>query len=383
MVGDTKRMATMTMRQLTTQARRGSDVRKIKEDLENLNEVIRLTKDSIIRLNDKFGGNTNPPPIYLEEYRELTDKLADLQMRHINLTDRLEQCQTVQTPSSGYGSESTPQQDRDPVGVRTLPVFFPPEPTPSQQNGTGSQSKKPLGVIRIFLPNGKTTIGAMRGKSLKSQVLLKSARLKELRDKADQCSVYKFGTNQPVDWETDTGLLAGMELELRTDNKSFKEMTRILQAEHNFTRKTFFTLTYCDHCQRILFHGMSCKMCNLKLHQRCIHLAPEFCITKDQIMKISEKIRPPTPSPDSPKTPTESGAFPIPIPGGVFTRGRSSSQPSLNFLKTSTGQDSLYNDPSHLMGKSCCMFVRTSLPTTIIISVLQSVHTGPCAFDSN
>lgn len=43
-----------------------------------------------------------------------------------------------------------------------------------------------------------------------------------------------FCYSQPVDWDTDSVLLAGMELELRTDNKLFKESTRILQAEHNF-----------------------------------------------------------------------------------------------------------------------------------------------------
>ncbi|XP_039251469.1 serine/threonine-protein kinase B-raf-like isoform X2 [Styela clava] len=359
MVGSSKRMSTMTQPLFSSEGRRSSDIRKIQEDLQNLNEVIRLTKDSIIRLNDKFGGNTNPPPIYLEEYRELTDKLGDLQTRHHNLTDVLEQ-QLLQ------GSQ-TNSFSQEPSGVQTLPgnrIFFPPGPQyvgtepaydtsdGSHHNGTNNQLGKTVGVIRIFLPNGKTTVGAVIGKSLKSQVLQKTARLKDLRDKADQCSVFKFGTNQPVDWEVDSGRLAGMELELRTDNKSFKEKTRILQAEHNFTRKTFLTLTYCDHCQRILFHGMYCKMCSLKLHQRCIHLAQEFCITKDQIIKISEKIRAPTPSPDSPKTPTDtSGTVPIPIPMDdriTFTRSRSSSQPSLIIYKTATGQD--YNE-SHLSGR--------------------------------
>lgn len=377
MVGSSVKMSALTQT-FSAQGRRPTDIRAIEADLNDLNEVIRLTRDSIVRLNEKFGGITNPPHIYLQEYRDLTDKLADLQTRHHNLNDLLEevhQNQLSQSHDPRYGSQNSHPNDSSQVNTVPDSIFSfptrnqhyidtdPVRPSShSQANGSNGPSARPVGLIYIFLPNGKTTIPAVPGKSLKSQVLSKSARLKDLRDKADQCSVYTFPENNPVDWEMDSSKFAGMQLELKTANRMFKEKTRILQAEHAFTRKTFFSLTYCDHCRGILFHGMNCKMCSQKFHTRCIHNANEFCITKDQIMKITEQIRAPTPSPDSPKTPTDP-TIPIPIPFDEqpsYPRSRSSSQPSLNIYKTTPNQD--YTD-SGIGGRSTTLSVTPPTPS--------------------
>uniref|UniRef100_H2Y816 non-specific serine/threonine protein kinase n=1 Tax=Ciona savignyi TaxID=51511 RepID=H2Y816_CIOSA len=355
------------------------DPKKLEEDISNLEHVINLTTASITRLNQEFGGRSNPP-IYLYgsklEYGEMTDRLNEHQKRLEHLYDvrELEQKNNSHNESDSQMSHSPQPTPYSAAGAnRTLnnthnQHFF-PTPLAQQTNGqklyssrhlsaggsassdsphspiqqnvpaTKPGSEKPIGVIRIYLPNGKTTVGAIPGKPLK-QVLLKSSRLKILRDKADQCSVYKFGTNEQVDWNSDSGILAGVELELRTEDKIFKEKTRILKASHNFVRKTFFSISYCDWCRKVLFQGMTCKMCGFKLHQKCVTEVPDYCITRGQMMKLEEKIRPQTPSPDSPNTPTDnygmpgSGDFPL-------SRPRSTSQPSLFINSTAPlGQNS-------------------------------------------
>uniref|UniRef100_H2Y818 non-specific serine/threonine protein kinase n=1 Tax=Ciona savignyi TaxID=51511 RepID=H2Y818_CIOSA len=75
-------------------------------------------------------------------------------------------------------------------------------------------------------------------------------------------------------------------------------------------RKTFFSISYCDWCRKVLFQGMTCKMCGFKLHQKCVTEVPDYCITRGQMMKLEEKIRPQTPSPDSPNTPTDNYGMP-------------------------------------------------------------------------
>ncbi|CAK8690509.1 unnamed protein product [Clavelina lepadiformis] len=314
--------------------------KKLEEDICNLEQIINLTKASITRLNQEFGGKSNPPSIYLEEYREMTDRLAEHQKQLEDLNDILEQEQDER-----HLPEPTPSTRAKMINSHNQ-MFF-PTPLSSQSNGqrpsaTDSPhspnqtsiatakggSDKPIGWIRIYLPNGKTTVSAVPGKLLKP-VVFTSARLKSLRDKADQCSVYKFGTDEQVDWNIDSGELAGVELELRTENKTFNKSTRILQANHNFVRKTYFSLTYCDRCTKILFQGVTCKMCGFKLHQKCVHEVPDFCITRGQMMILEEKIRPQTPSPDSPITPTEQWSSGNGDQFQPLYRPRSTSQPSL------------------------------------------------------
>lgn len=48
---------------------------------------------------------------------------------------------------------------------------------------------------------------------------------------------YFFVVSDQIDWKIDSGELAGTQLELRTENKTFQKSTRILQASHNFVSK--------------------------------------------------------------------------------------------------------------------------------------------------
>lgn len=42
-------------------------------------------------------------------------------------------------------------------------------------------------------------------------------------------------------------------------------------------RKTFFSLTFCECCRRLLFTGFYCTQCNYRFHQRCADKVPPLC----------------------------------------------------------------------------------------------------------
>lgn len=46
---------------------------------------------------------------------------------------------------------------------------------------------------------------------------------------------------------------------------------------HNFVRKTFFSLAFCECCRKLLFHGFRCQTCGYRFHQRCASSVPTLC----------------------------------------------------------------------------------------------------------
>lgn len=44
-------------------------------------------------------------------------------------------------------------------------------------------------------------------------------------------------------------------------------------------RKTFFSLVFCDSCQKLLFHSFRCQTCGYKFHQRCASKVPTKCVS--------------------------------------------------------------------------------------------------------
>nr|5VYK_A Chain A, Chimera protein of BRS domain of BRAF and CC-SAM domain of KSR1,Serine/threonine-protein kinase B-raf [Homo sapiens]5VYK_C Chain C, Chimera protein of BRS domain of BRAF and CC-SAM domain of KSR1,Serine/threonine-protein kinase B-raf [Homo sapiens] len=61
----------------------------IPEEVWNIKQMIKLTQEHIEALLDKFGGEHNPPSIYLEAYEEYTSKLDALQQREQQLLESL------------------------------------------------------------------------------------------------------------------------------------------------------------------------------------------------------------------------------------------------------------------------------------------------------
>uniref|UniRef100_A0A8C3G4W0 non-specific serine/threonine protein kinase n=1 Tax=Cyclopterus lumpus TaxID=8103 RepID=A0A8C3G4W0_CYCLU len=103
------------------------------------------------------------------------------------------------------------------------------------------------------------------------------------------CAVYRVqdGEKKPIGWDTDISWLTGEELHVEV-------LENVPLTTHNFVRKTFFTLAFCDFCRKLLFQGFRCQTCGYKFHQRCstevplmfgplftyiIHLSSSICHT--------------------------------------------------------------------------------------------------------
>nr|XP_027206246.1 serine/threonine-protein kinase A-Raf-like [Dermatophagoides pteronyssinus] len=127
-------------------------------------------------------------------------------------------------------------------------------------------------IIRAHLPDDQRTIVPIQSGQTIRDVLEKSMDRRKLT--SDMCTVYICDTNEPIDWDSDVSLLnPGAEIRVKT-NEPFPIQTRI---SHNYIRKTFFTLEFCECCNRILFHGFRCQTCGIRFHTRCALQVPSLC----------------------------------------------------------------------------------------------------------
>ncbi|XP_053574977.1 serine/threonine-protein kinase B-raf [Bombina bombina] len=92
------------------------------------------------------------------------------------------------------------------------------------------------------------------------------------------CAVYRIqdGEKKPLGWDTDISWLTGEELHVEV-------LENVPLTTHNFVRKTFFTLAFCDFCRKLLFQGFRCQTCGYKFHQRCSTEVPLMCVNYDQL----------------------------------------------------------------------------------------------------
>uniref|UniRef100_A0A8B9NMU7 non-specific serine/threonine protein kinase n=1 Tax=Accipiter nisus TaxID=211598 RepID=A0A8B9NMU7_9AVES len=88
------------------------------------------------------------------------------------------------------------------------------------------------------------------------------------------CAVYRIqdGEKKPIGWDTDISWLTGEELHVEV-------LENVPLTTHNFVRKTFFTLAFCDFCRKLLFQGFRCQTCGYKFHQRCSTEVPLMCLS--------------------------------------------------------------------------------------------------------
>ncbi|GCB66940.1 hypothetical protein scyTo_0007968, partial [Scyliorhinus torazame] len=218
----------------------------VHEEVWNIKQMIKLTQEHIEALLDKFGGDHNPPSIYLEAYEEYTSKLDALQQREQQLLE-----------SMGNGTEF-------PNTNPTLTELMEPcthlsvtQSSPSLlQNPSDSSRANPKSpqkpIVRVFLPNKQRTVVPARCGVTVRDSLKKALMMRGLT--ADCCAVYR----------TQDGL-------------------HLLAKEVTDVRKTFFTLAFCDFCRKLLFQGFRCQTCGYKFHQRCSTEVPLMCVNIDQL----------------------------------------------------------------------------------------------------
>lgn len=243
------------------------DEDKINDQLNNIAKIIALTRNNVDALNDRFAGESNPPLMYLQEYRDLTDKLHDLKLKEQTLSENLIK---VREKKYGYGEAEV---DSD-------------SPTTSDQSGKRDEKLSDIRkneFLRAYLPNKqRTTVQIKAGVTLRKAL----ERPMQLRNITWQmCSAIAADgeyRGRAIKWDTQT-------IDLKCTEISVKILDRFPVAtsiSHNFVRKTFFSLAFCECCRRLLFQGFYCRTCGYRFHQRCFSGVPALCHQVNYNLKI-------------------------------------------------------------------------------------------------
>ncbi|KAM5205050.1 serine/threonine-protein kinase B-raf isoform 5-T5 [Hipposideros larvatus] len=288
----------------------------IPEEVWNIKQMIKLTQEHIEALLDKFGGEHNPPSIYLEAYEEYTSKLDALQQREQQLLESLGNG-TDLSVSSSASTDTVTSSSSSSLSVlpSSLSVFQ--NPTDVSRSNPKSPQKP---IVRVFLPNKQRTVVPARCGVTVRDSLKKALMMRGLIPEC--CAVYRIqdGEKKPIGWDTDISWLTGEELHVEV-------LENVPLTTHNFVRKTFFTLAFCDFCRKLLFQGFRCQTCGYKFHQRCSTEVPLMCVNYDQL------------EPQILTSPSPSKSIPIPQPfrpadedhrNQFGQRDRSSSAPNVH-----------------------------------------------------
>uniref|UniRef100_A0A665UXI7 non-specific serine/threonine protein kinase n=1 Tax=Echeneis naucrates TaxID=173247 RepID=A0A665UXI7_ECHNA len=152
--------------------------------------------------------------------------------------------------------------------------------TSSSYSSSGETSPEDVprggGTIRVYLPNKQRTVVNVRQGQTVHESLDKALKVRGLSQ--DCCAVFRLleGRKRLTDWDTDITPLVGEELLVEV-------LDDIPLTMHNFVRKTFFKLAYCDFCHKFLFNGFRCQTCGYKFHQHCSSKVPTVCVDMDTV----------------------------------------------------------------------------------------------------
>lgn len=220
-----------------------SEEMDIQQELRNIESVISLTRANIDALNAKFAGFQHPPTMYIKEYNDLTSKLHELEAEEMRLKELKEQMNGRESPEDSSYYEAKPQNDT-----------FRPK------------------FLRAYLPNQQRTSVQVRDGLTLRDALAKAMKLRNLV--CETCRVYRGKySDESINWDTDINTLNCSEITVKILDK-FPIPTSI---SHNFVRKTYFSLAFCECCRRLLFQGFYCRTCGYKFHQRCAAGVPSLC----------------------------------------------------------------------------------------------------------
>ncbi|KFM70935.1 Serine/threonine-protein kinase B-raf, partial [Stegodyphus mimosarum] len=246
------------------------------EELKNIQSMIRLTKGNLEALNARFAEYQHPPSMYITEYEDLTSKLNEFQIQEQRLLEKIgSDCDGRDSPEFlDDGDEAKLYSDSFLTGMQLTS-------NNSQTNFTGSTAadtsprispRSPLkSVVRAFLPNQQRTTVQVRPGQTVRDALYKAMRRRKLT--ADMCVVYRCNGKEQVNWDDDISTLEGEEISVEIHER----IPITTSISHNFVRKTFFTLAFCECCRKLLFHGFRCQTCGYRFHQRCANGVPTLC----------------------------------------------------------------------------------------------------------
>lgn len=188
----------------------------------------------------------------------------------------------------------------------------------------GPLGRAPKTFLRAYLPNQtRTSVEVVHGLRLRD-ALLKPLRRRDLE--CDACVVRRVIDGAVIEWDTDIGTLTVDEVYVRVlgddsdgpatagfgthgggsgspfgggmtsgaggfgggGSGGMMGMSAgggmgsggggvMKSIGHQFIRKTFFSLAFCECCRRLLFTGLYCNQCNYRFHQRCGKDVPAEC----------------------------------------------------------------------------------------------------------
>ncbi|XP_043204565.1 raf homolog serine/threonine-protein kinase Raf-like isoform X2 [Amphibalanus amphitrite] len=241
------------------------DIYTLKDELQNIQNVIRLKKENVDALNAKFAGFQHPPNMYLDEYNELTHKLHEFEARRQELQEAIARGASTNGGLDGAGAGGETVERPVPhvssgvsVGSCGSPAPVPPSPLKA--------------FIRAHLPNQQRTSVTVRYGVTVREALSKAMSLRKLTP--ETCVVYQCSKPQiRIPWDADITSLDVDEIRVEVIH-----MTPVTTSiSHNFVRKTFFPLVFCSFCRRVLFTGFVCRTCDYKFHSNCSEKLPPLC----------------------------------------------------------------------------------------------------------
>lgn len=239
------------------------------DDLRNIQNIITVTRNNIDALNEKFANLQDPPPMYVAEYQELTSKLHELKSKEADLLERIQQEAPEEEPDS-----LVPELERDISSSRDGGCGGVGAGDNGMMGGVGigGVDEKPKQyLLRAFLPNKqRTSVQVMPGRKLRD-ALIKALRRRNMH--CEMCEVTTVDGNEIIPWDMDISLIKAKEVQVTVMEK----FPIISQISHQFIRKTFFSLAFCECCRRLLFTGFYCNQCNFRFHQRCADKVPPMC----------------------------------------------------------------------------------------------------------
>uniref|UniRef100_A0A8C5D6X9 RAF proto-oncogene serine/threonine-protein kinase n=1 Tax=Gouania willdenowi TaxID=441366 RepID=A0A8C5D6X9_GOUWI len=189
---------------------------------------------------------------------------------------------------------------------------------------------KTSSTIRVYLPNQQRTVVNVRPGMTLHNCLIKALKVRGLQPQC--CAVFRLHPGQRskkfrMDWNTDPTSLIGEELLVEV-------LDHVPLTTHNFVRKTYLKLAFCDICQKFLLNGFRCQTCGYKFHEHCSTKVPTMCVDWSNIRQLLSAHRYSTPHAFNYTTP-----YP-PTGGGLSQRQRSTSTPNVHMVSTTLPVDS-------------------------------------------
>ncbi|XP_066248445.1 raf homolog serine/threonine-protein kinase Raf [Euwallacea similis] len=246
----------------------------LQEEIKNIENVIALTRANIDALNAKFADFQHPPAMYLKEYDELTSKLHELEENKRKLAEKISSGgpNSKESYSGSSSSQSLLSQSQSSTLERDKHLVRSPPQQAAYPRPNPPALMTPR-FLRAFLPNKQRTSVQIRDGLTLRRALAKPMKLRNLSCEMCVAFLGDEKSTKKLNWNVDINTLDCDSVTVKIIDK-FPIPTSI---SHNFVRKTFFSIVFCEVCQKLVFTGFNCRTCGYKFHQRCAGGVPFLC----------------------------------------------------------------------------------------------------------